>query len=131
MQHLPRPQAIQMFQQIGQVRRTSSQFFSAKKRQHLTADFCAEREKLSPISLHLVPQKQTITEHDHRVETHTDSNFTRTHNRADGTARNSLIFDMGSVDVRGDSKMVRCTLQNGSAWSMEKKYMKKYKGTSF
>ena len=31
--------------------------------------------------------------------------------------------------MRKEEKRLRCTLLNGSAWSTEKKYMRRYKGT--
>ena len=34
----------------------------------------------------------------------------------------------GRTEMRKDEKRFRCTLQNGSAWSTEKKYTKRYKG---
>ena len=32
-------------------------------------------------------------------------------------------------DMQKESKLVRCTLLNGSAWSTDRKYMRRYKGT--
>ena len=33
------------------------------------------------------------------------------------------------ANMKKETKLLRCTLLNGSAWSTEKKYMRRYKGT--
>ena len=33
------------------------------------------------------------------------------------------------ANMKKEAKLLRCTLLNGSAWSTEKKYMRRYKGT--